>query len=378
MIKRDLEKPLRSLARQYPVVTVTGPRQSGKTTLCQICFPKYFYCSLEDPDVRELAQKDPRYFLEQSKKMIIDEIQNVPSLVSYIQGIVDKKKQVGQFILTGSYQFQLTHLIAQSLAGRTALIKLLPFSIGELNEKASFSKLIYRGFYPGIIDKKLNPTQALSFYTNTYLQKDVRVIKEIKNLRQFELFLKLCASQIGQVLNKAQLSNDIGVDNKTITAWISVLQASYIVFLLQPHFKNFRKRLIKRPKLYFYDVGLASYLLGIQHENHVLSHPLKGFLFENLVLMEKLKQKLNKVQEPGFYYFRDNVGNEVDLLEDKGNTMLSYEIKMSKTLHSSLFKGLNFYKRLNKGNKRSYLIYTGDKQVKMYGHECVPYKKVTD
>ena len=373
MIKRDIEKYLKTLSKQYPVLTLTGPRQSGKTTLCQMGFPRHLYCSLEDLDTREYAQQDPRGFLEQSKKMIIDEVQRVPELLSYIQGIVDKKKQHGQFILTGSYQFELTHKVSQSLAGRTALARLLPFSMNELKETISYSKLIYRGFYPRIIDKKLNPTQALSFYTNTYLQKDLRDISEIKNLRQFEMFLKLCASHTGQEINKAKLANDIGMDNKTISSWFSILQASYIIFLLTPHFNNFRKRLVKRPKLYFYDVGLASYLLGIRKEDHVLSHPLKGALFENLVIMEKVKCKLNKIQEPDFYYFRDNVGNEVDLLEEKGNKIISYEIKMNKTLSSSLFRGLNFYKKLNPNNSKSMLIYTGRKKLQMYGHQCLPY-----
>ena len=198
MIKRHLKKPLLRLAKKYPVVTVTGPRQSGKTTLCKSCFPRYFYCTLEDLDTREYAQNDPRGFLEQSEKMIIDEIQRVPSLVSYIQGFVDQNNKSGRFILTGSHQFKLTHIISQSLAGRVALLQLLPFTIKELKEKRNYPQLLYRGFYPRIIDKKLNPTEALSFYINTYIQKDLRDIREIKNLSQFERFLKLCASSTGQ------------------------------------------------------------------------------------------------------------------------------------------------------------------------------------
>ena len=373
MIQRQMKKTLLRLARQYPVVTVTGPRQSGKTTLCKICFPHYFYCNLEDLDTREYARNDPREFLEQDKKMIIDEIQRVPSLVSYIQGFVDQKNKPGQFILTGSHQFELTNIISQSLAGRVALLKLLPFSMQELKDKCNYPKLLYRGFYPRIIDKKLNPTEALSFYINTYIQKDLRDLKEIRNLKQFEQFLKLCASFTGQMLNKAQMANDIGIDNKTIDSWLSILSASYIVFLLHPYFKNFRKRIVKRPKLYFCDVGLASFLLGIKKESHVSSHPLKGALFENLIVIEKLKQKLNKAEDPSLYYFRDNVGNEVDLLEDMGNKIISYEIKTSQTLSRSIFKGLSFYKKLNPNNKKSVLIYTGEKRVSRYGHNCLPY-----
>ena len=376
MILRHLQKPLIRLAKQYPAVTVTGPRQSGKTTLCQTSFPHYFYSSLEDLDTREYARSDPRGFLEQSAKMIIDEIQQVPALVSYIQGVVDQKNKPDQFILTGSHHFKLTHIISQSLAGRTAILHLLPFSIKELEDKASYHRLLYRGFYPRIRDKGLNPTEALSFYINTYVQRDLRDLKEIKNLSQFERFLKLCASCAGQMLNKVQLANDTGVDSKTIDSWLSVLEASYIVFLLYPHFKNLRKRIVKRPKLYFYDVGLASFLLGIKKEPPISSHPLKGALFENLVIIEKLKQKLNKVEEPSLYYFRDNTGNEVDLLDDRGGEIVSYEIKVSKTLNRSLFKGLDFYKNLNPDNKKSVLVYTGGESVRRYGHEGLPYKQV--
>ena len=373
MIQRDIQKPLLRLAKQYPVVTVTGPRQSGKTTLCKLSFPQYFYCNLEDLDMREYASKDPRGFLEQGDKMLIDEIQREPSLVSYIQGLVDKKNKAGQFILTGSHQFELTHIISQSLAGRVALLKLLPFSLRELKEKGSYLRLLYRGFYPRIIDKKLNPTEALSFYISTYIQKDLRGIKEIRNFKQFEQFLKLCAGFTGQIVNKSQMANDIGIESKTIDSWLSILSASYIIFLLYPHFRNFRKRIVKRPKLYFCDVGLASTLLGIKKQEHVSSHPLRGALFENLVIIEKLKQKLNRVEEPSLYYFRDNIGNEVDLLEDRGNEMISYEIKTSKTISYSLFKGLNFYKKLNPQNNQSILVYTGKEKVLRYGHKCLPW-----
>ena len=376
MIERQLQKPLLRLARQYPVVAVTGPRQSGKTTLCRASFPRYFYCNLEDMDTRTHAEDDPRDFLEQSDKMIIDEIQRVPSLASYIQGIVDFQDRPGQFILTGSHQFELTHTVSQSLAGRVALLRLLPFSLKELGERGSYLKLLYRGFYPRIVAKKLNPTEAFSFYVDTYLKRDMREIKAVQNLRQFQRFLQLCASLTGQIVNKQQLGNDIGIDGKTVDSWLSVLEASYIIFLLQPHFKNFRKRIVKRPKLYFCDVGLAAFLLGIKEESHVSSHPLKGALFENLVIAEKLKQQFNTVHSPSLYYFRDNTGNEVDLLDDRGDEIVSYEIKTSKTLNPSLFKGLNFYKTLNPGNKKSFLIYTGDKAVSRYGHKCLPYKQL--
>lgn len=373
MIRRTIENKLLSLAGQYPVVTITGPRQSGKTTVSTKCFPEHLYLSLEDPDVREHARKDPRGFLAQSERMIIDEVQHVPDLVSYIQGVVDRSGRAGQFVLTGSHQFSLTDMVSQSLAGRTALINLLPFSLEELGEKSSYEKLIYRGFYPAIIDRKLNPTEALSFYTNTYIQRDLRDIREIRNLRQFESFLRLCAANVGQMLNKTRMANDIGIDGKTVDAWISVLEASYILYLLPPHYRNFRKRVVKAPKLYFCDVGLASYLLEIRTIEHVKSHPLKGMLFENLVVMEKVKRKLNSAEAPSLYFFRDNTGNEVDLLEQDGANIVSYEIKTTQTLSSGLFKGLNFYKKLNPDNKRSVLIYTGREKTNRYGHECLPF-----
>ncbi|MBC6419247.1 MAG: ATP-binding protein, partial [Prochloron sp. SP5CPC1] len=227
LIRRQVEKHLLRLKKQYPVITITGPRQSGKTTLAKLCFPRYFYSTLEDLDTRQEAQNDPRGFLEKSPHMIIDEIQKVPSLVSYIQGITDKSKKTGQFILTGSHHFQLTATISQSLAGRTALIHLLPFSMKELKSKEDYTQLLYRGFYPRIIDKKLKPKEALSFYINTYIQRDLRDIKEIKNLKQFERFLKLSASFTGQIVNKVKFANDIGVDSKTIDSWLSILEASY-------------------------------------------------------------------------------------------------------------------------------------------------------
>ena len=247
----------------------------------------------------------------------------------------------------------------------------------RLKEKSvPYTKLLYRGFYPRIIDKKLNPSKALSFYISTYIQRDLRDIKEIKNLRQFELFVKLCASFASRTINKSLMGNNIGIDSKTTDSWLSILSASYIIFLLPPHFKNFRKRLARQPKLYFCDVGLASFLLGIRKESHIVSHPLKGALFENLVIIEKLKQQLNKAEDPSLYYFRDSKGNEVDLLEDKGDQIISYGIKSGQTLTRQLFKGLDFYKKLNRENKKSVLVYTGKEQTARYGHKCIPYNQL--
>ena len=373
MINRAVESKLLRLARQYPVVTVTGPRQSGKTTLSRKCFPEHLYLNLESPDTREYARKDPRGFLSRSKAMIVDEIQRVPDLVSYIQGLVDESGGPGRFILTGGHQFRLTDVVSQSLAGRTALVTLLPFSMRELGETSSYEDLIYRGFYPRIIDRKLDPTEALSFYVDTYVQRDLREIKEIRNLSRFEDFLRLCAASVGRMLNMSRMANDVGVDSNTVKAWISVLEASYVICLLRPHYRNFGKRIVKTPKLYFCDVGLASYLLDIKAVEHVKSHPLRGMLFENLVVTEKIKRKFNNIERQSLYFFRDNTGNEVDLLEEEGSNVVSYEIKMAKTLDSSQFRGLNFYRKLNSENSRSVLVYTGSEKTTRYGHECLPF-----
>ena len=310
--------------------------------------------------------------------MIIDEVQKLPNLVSYIQGVVDLSKLNGQFILTGSQQFELGMSVSQSLAGRTAIIKLLPFSMSELpTPLPALSQLIYRGFYPKIVcTPKINPTQALSFYTNTYLERDLRDLKQVKNLRQFEIFLKLCASNIGQVLNKNRLASDVGVNNKTVDSWLSLLQTSFVIFLLQPYFTNTRKRLVKSPKIYFYDTGLAAYLLGVKNESHIDSHPLKGNLFENLVVIEKLKEKFNLVESPELYYYRDSSGNEVDLIEVSGEETYSYEIKLSQTLSQNLFKGLDFYKKIDSKNRSSTLVYSGKREQTRYNHRCLPYTKV--
>lgn len=373
MINRAVESKLLRLARQYPVVTITGPRQSGKTTLSRKCFPEHLYLNLESPDTREYARKDPRGFLSRSKAIIVDEIQRVPDLVSYIQGLVDESGRPGRFILTGGHQFGLTDVVSQSLAGRTALVTLLPFSMRELGETSSYEDLIYRGFYPRIIDRKLDPTEALSFYVDTYVQRDLREIKEIRNLSRFEDFLRLCAASVGRMLNMSRMANDVGVDSNTVKAWISVLEANYVICLLRPHYRNFGKRTVKTPKLYFCDVGLASYLLDIKAVEHVKSHPLRGMLFENLVVAEKIKRKFNNVERPSLYFFRDNTGNEVDLLEEEGSNVVSYEIKMAKTLDSSQFRGLNFYRKLNSENSRSVLVYTGSEKTTRYGHECLPF-----
>jgi len=321
---------------------------------------------MENLDIRRFAEKDPNAFLKQFPHgAILDEIQRTPDLLSYIQTIVDEKNKAGMFILTGSHQFKLLDSITQSLAGRTALVNLFPFSFTEAYNKKTarvdLEQILYKGFYPRIFDKNLNPTEALSFYTTTYIERDVRSLLNIKDLSKFELFLKLCASRTGQILNLSSLGNECGINHNTAKSWLSVLQASFIIFLLRPHYQNFNKRLIKSPKLYFVDVGLASFLLDIQDKKHLHRHPLKGALFETFIVSEVLKHRLNKVLPNNLYYFRDNTGNEIDLLLDEGSTIIPVEIKSAETVSSEFFKNLHYYSKLNKKRTRkTYLIYAGN------------------
>lgn len=367
IISRTLKSELVRLAKKYPVVTLTGPRQSGKTTLCKIAFPKKQYISMENLDIRRFAQNDPNAFLKQFPHgAILDEIQRAPDLLSYIQTIVDEKKHTeGMFILTGSRQFELMSSINQSLAGRSAITRLLPFSLSEIYSKKkklpSLETILYTGFYPRIFDKNLNPTEALSFYTTTYLERDVRSLLNIKDLSKFELFLKLCASRTGQILNLSNIGNECGINHNTARNWLSVLEASYIVFLLKPYHKNFKKRLIKSPKLYFIDTGLAAFLLGIQNPEHLNTHPLKGALFETFIISEFLKARFNKVKNNNLYYFRDSLGNEIDLILDYGDTNIPVEIKSGQTIANDYFKNLRYYSKL-RGNKtrKAILVYGGN------------------
>ncbi|RLE47176.1 MAG: AAA family ATPase [Candidatus Methanomethylicota archaeon] len=364
MITRNIQAKIQSYWKQYPVVTITGPRQSGKTTLCKMLFPKQPYFSLEDIDIRNYARNDPRAFLEKhlEKGVVLDEIQRVPELTSYIQTIVDEKAKEGLFVLTGSQNFELLNTIGQTLAGRTALATLLPFSFDEIYKTTSPSLdiVMQKGFYPRIHDKKLNPQEALSFYVSTYLERDIRSLINIKGLSRFETFLKLCASRTGQVLNLSSLANDCGINHNTAKSWLNVLEASYVIFLVRPHYKNFRKRLVKSPKLYFIDTGLAAYLLDIENPKQLASHPLKGALFETFVVTEILKQRLNAGKRSNLYYFRDNVGNEVDLILDYGTEVIPVEIKLGKTINRDFLKGLRYYYKLNSKSKKGYLIYGGN------------------
>jgi len=366
LIRRNISEKVLAFASQYPVVTITGPRQSGKTTLCKMIFPQKAYVSLEDVDERLFAKEDPRGFLNRFPEgAIIDEIQREPDLISYIQTIVDLQNTEGLFILTGSQQFDLMQTISQSLAGRSAIVKLLPFSYDEAykedRNQNKIEPVLFKGFYPRIFDKNLDPTEAMQFYVNTYVERDLRRLINIKDLSQFENFLKLCAGRTGQILNLSSLGNDCGINHNTVKAWISVLEASYIIKLLKPFYKNFNKRLIKAPKIYFLDTGLASYLLGITNIDQVFSHPLKGALFETYVFSELLKARYNKGKTDNLYFYRDSKGNEVDIICDNGSTLWLIEIKSGQTVSSDHFKGLRYFSKLCDMPLESYLIYGGDK-----------------
>lgn len=364
MISRTLSQAVQQAAEKLPVITLTGPRQSGKTTLVQTVFPEHTYYNLEYPDTREYAVTDPRGFLQSAPRMIIDEVQHVPNLTSYMQGMVDAKKRSGQFILTGSQNFSIAQSVSQSLAGRSAIFHLLPLSIDELRAEGyaahEYLPWMYRGFYPRLYDQNLAPYEWLPDYIQNYLERDVRQITQVKDLTTFQIFLKLCAGRIGQLLNMASLANDTGVDVKTIKSWVSVLEASYIVFLLRPHYRNYGKRVVKTPKLYFYDTGLACSLLGIRNPEQLDSHYLKGELFESFIIAELQKGQYNQGQRLTDYFWRDNTGHEIDFLAERGEAIKVAEIKSGKTIRPDFFRGLDFYQRIATIQASSYLIYGGD------------------
>lgn len=344
LVRRQLEGPARELFARYPVLTLTGPRQSGKTTLCRAAFPDIAYSNLEAPDRRELAIDDPRGFLHAlGTPAIIDEIQRAPEVVSYIQERVDEEGSNGKYVLTGSQQLRVTEAVSQSLAGRTAILRLLPFSIEEalrLRPDLDNDALMQTGFYPRIYDHGLDPVQALGDYFETYVERDVRQISEIRSLSSFRSFVRLCAGRVGQLLNLQSLGNDAGVSHTTAREWLSVLEASYLVFRLPPLHANVSKRLVKSPKLYFFDVGLAAYLLGIESAAQIFTHPLKGALFENLVVMEALKARYNSGRRSNLSFYRDSNGNEVDLVCSFADQLVGVEIKAGATVARDHFKGL--------------------------------------
>lgn len=381
MIYRKLSKYIETISAKFPVVTVTGPRQSGKTTLLKAFFKNHSYFNFEELDIRDWATNDPRGFLEENRgPLILDEIQKVPNLFSYLQPLVDKNNIPGQYILSGSQSFLLNEKIAQTLAGRAAILELLPFSWAELDEvvKKDFSEneYIFKGSFPRIYDQEIEPKNFFPSYIRTYVERDVRLIKNIVDVSLFQRFLKLCAGRIGQLLNISSLASDCGISVNTAKGWLSVLEQSYIIFLLRPHFQNFNKRMVKMPKLYFYDTGLACSLLEIEKSSQLNSHYSRGNLFENMIILELLKNRFNSGMPPNLYFWRNNHGNEIDCIINKPVHSYAIEIKSGKTFSSSFLKGLEFWKKISDQNKNLFLIYSGDMNRKYNNIQLMNWKKV--
>jgi predicted AAA+ superfamily ATPase len=374
-VKREIEAAIRTLSGKYPILAVTGPRQSGKTTLLKSMFPDYQYISLEDTNQRSFAQDDPVGFLKKyPEKLIFDEVQRVPHLFSYLQTIVDESQQMGQFILSGSQNFHLMERITQSLAGRVAIFKLLPFDIGELKQAGllpnDWKSLIVKGFYPAIYDRDLDSTVFYANYLQSYIDRDVTELTKVQDMKLFRNFLGLCATRIGQMLNLANLANECGISQPTAKAWLSILESSYIVFQLQPYFENFSKRIVKTPKLYFYDTGLVTFLLGFRKIEDLDNQTLLGSLFENMVIADVLKKNHHQYQLQDFWFWRDSNGNEVDLLTKRGGGFDVYEVKSSQTVLPQHFAGLDTFSEIaiNKVKSKT-LIYGGTDT-----HERTQYK----
>ena len=371
------------LAETFPVVAITGPRQSGKTTLAQTTFPNKQYVSLEDPDVREVALSDPRGFLSALiDGAIIDEVQRAPKLFSYLQGIIDKDRSNGRFILTGSHQFLLDQQISQSLAGRAGYLKLLPLSYRETRHgtgiKLNSNEMLWNGFFPSTAIHGADPRLWFGAYVQTYLERDVRQLINVRDLSSFQTFLRLCAGRTGSLLDIGALCNEASVDYKTAKRWLSVLEASYVIHLLKPYHSNYRKRLIKTPKLYFLDTGLVSWLLGIKEHSQLEQHPLRGHVFETLVFSEVLKYQYNQAEPSNLFFWRDSHKNEIDFLLDRGLSRLAIEVKSGQTLNASFFAGLDYWKRLDPGrNDETLLIYSGDEVINRYrGHTIANWRNL--
>ena len=364
MITRQMTDMLLAAAQDYPVVTLTGPRQAGKTTLVRAVFPNHHYCNLENPELRRLATEDPKKFFDlYSEPMILDEIQRVPELLSWIQVRVDEAELKGAYILTGSHQLQLHEAITQSLAGRTALLRLLPLSISELHasgRSTDKNELLFKGCLPRVHDDALEPATAYANYFRTYVERDVRQLMELRNQQVFETFLRLLAGRVGQPLNLSTLAGDVGVSGTTLKHWLSILEASFVVFRLPPYYRNFGKRLVKSPKIYFTEPGLACWLLGIESAAEAARDPLHGHLFENLVVAEAFKARLNAGREPRLYFWQDSHRNEVDLVYEQQRRLIPIEIKSAMTWHNDLAANVLRFQRSIPDAEPGFVLYAGD------------------
>jgi predicted AAA+ superfamily ATPase len=381
-IHRVIEERLRRLLGKFPVVSVTGPRQSGKTTLLRHLFPEYRYVSLENPDIHDFATQDPRRFLETYDRFVIfDEAQRVPRLFNYLQGKVDEDQLPGQFILSGSQNYLLMQGISQSLAGRVALFRLFPFSFGELRQAGllpeRYEKAIYQGFYPRIYSQNLSASEFYPNYFETYVQRDVQTLTAVQDQVQFRNFVRLCAGRIGQPLNYSTLAADSGISPVTAKAWMGILETSHLVFLLPPYFRNFNKRIIKSPKLYFFDTGLASWLLGITSADDLVAHFARGPLFENLIISEITKQQFQRGSTSELYFWQESNRREIDLLAERSGKLIIAEIKSGTTINASFFDNLLYFnKYAEEAVAQSYLIYGGKENQKRSAAEVRGWNEV--
>jgi len=383
MIPRDLSQELLQQLKEYPVVTLLGPRQAGKTTLARELLKGYAYVSLEAPDILAFAKDDPRGFLAQyPDETIFDEIQRAPHLISYLQSIVDESGKTGQFVLTGSHQLELRAAITQSLAGRTGILNLLPFSISELEAAKiafdNFEEYVFTGFLPRVYDQNQRPNTAYANYYQTYIERDVRQIIQLKDASLFDKFMRLLAGRTGQIMNYQSLASDVGVDGKTIKEWLSILEASFVVFKLSPYFENFGKRVIKSPKYYFMDTGLLSYLLGIEKPVQVTRDPLVGQLFENMIVLEALKSRFNQGHNANLYFYRDSHGNEIDLLYANGRELVGIEVKSSSTFTPHFKKSLLRFSEKQQSLQSSYVVYNGEERQFSDGIKAINFRSTSD
>jgi Predicted ATPase (AAA+ superfamily) len=379
-ITRQISRHIHLQKNKFPIIALTGPRQSGKTTLLKELFPEYRYISLENPDIRAFATDDPIGFLNlYNQHVIFDEVQRVPQLFSYIQGIVDDSGQMGQFILSGSQNFHLLNSITQTLAGRVALFKLLPFDFSELKnagiQKNSYSQTAVKGFYPAIYTREIDPVVFYANYIQTYIEKDVTELLNIRDLNLFRKFIGLCAARAGQLLNISALANECDISQPTAKAWLSILESSYITFQLQPYHQNFNKRLVKSPKLYFYDTGLLNYLLGIRTPEDFEQNRLKGNLFENMIIAEYQKKNNHQYLHQDYNFWQASNGREVDLLIKTHNGFDIFEIKATHTISASLFKELDYFEELTTGLFiKKHLIYGGDEDQKRTKYDVISWR----
>ncbi len=383
-ITRQIAPIIESQKTKFPILALTGPRQSGKTTLLKQLFSDYRYINLENPSIRSFATDDPLGFLNQyNDKVILDEVQRVPELFSYLQERVDESQIMGQYILSGSQNFHLLNNITQTLAGRVALFKLLPFDFKELKQNqlldASYSKAAIKGFYPPIFDRNINPSIFYANYIQTYIEKDVTELLNIRDLKQFRTFIGLCAARAGQLLNYSALANECDITHNTAKAWLSILESSYVIFLLQPYHQNYNKRLVKSPKLYFYDTGLLTHLLGIRNADEVVENRLKGQIFENMVVAEYQKQNHHSYLLRDYYFWQDSNANEVDLMLKDNQGFSIFEIKATETINNTLFKEMDKFEEIASPTKvRKTLIYGGDENQNRTKYSVLSWKNVSD